>query len=56
MNEAFIFDMDGVLLDSESLYDKCWLLACKEFDVDEKEALALRMACLGKTEGECIKA
>ena len=31
--KAVIFDMDGVILDSESICDRCWEIAAKEFDV-----------------------
>ena len=29
--KAVIFDMDGILLDSETICDKTWILALKEF-------------------------
>lgn len=36
--KAIIFDMDGVLLDSESICDKTWVIASKEMNIpmDEK--------------------
>lgn len=32
--KAIIFDMDGVLLDTESISDTTWILAAKEFKID----------------------
>ena len=31
--KAVIFDMDGILLDSETICDKTWILALKEFNI-----------------------
>lgn len=37
---AIIFDMDGVLLDSESICNKTWKIASKEFGIlDDKDAV-----------------
>ena len=37
--KAVIFDMDGVILDSESISKKSWFMAGKDFDLPEEEIL-----------------
>lgn len=39
MIKGFVFDMDGVLLDTESVCDRTWKLAAKDFGVDDKDAM-----------------
>ena len=35
MKKAVVFDMDGVIFDSEKLYRKHWMISAKEFGLDE---------------------
>ena len=35
MIKAVIFDMDGVIFDSEKLYRKHWMISAKEYNIDE---------------------
>ena len=35
MIKAVVFDMDGVIFDSEKLYRKHWMISAKEFGIDE---------------------
>lgn len=51
--KAIIFDMDGVLLDTESVCDKTWKKAAKEFGVkNSKKAINL---CRGTNENDSIR-
>ncbi len=45
--KAFVFDMDGVLVDSEKMYDECWRLASKDFGLDAASMIRLRRKCIG---------
>ncbi|MBQ8086453.1 MAG: HAD family phosphatase [Lachnospiraceae bacterium] len=36
MIKAVVFDMDGVIFDSEKLYRKHWMISAKEYGLDEK--------------------
>ena len=42
--KAVIFDMDGIILDTETLLEKYWRMAAKEFgfDMSREQALELR--------------
>ena len=44
MPKGILFDMDGVVLDSEKLYTRFWAEACKEkgFNMTWKQALGMR--------------
>lgn len=53
---AVLFDMDGVLLDSEALYDSCWSLAAAEYGLSVESVLAVRWRCLGQTEISTVAA
>ena len=57
MIKGFVFDMDGVLLDTESVCDRTWKLAAKDFGVDDKDAMRTISLCRGtnkKTSREII--
>ena len=50
--KAIIFDMDGVLLDTETICDITWERAAKEFNIDNpQEAINL---CRGTNSGDTI--
>lgn len=36
MIKAVVFDMDGVIFDSEKLYRKHWMISAKEYGIDEE--------------------
>lgn len=50
--KAVVFDMDGVLLDSETICDKSWKLAAKEYDFDPSEIIK---KCLGTNRQDTIR-
>lgn len=54
--KAVIFDMDGVLIDTEKHYFSCWLQASKEagFPFTEEQALMLR-SCDAKVASDMMK-
>ena len=33
--KAIVFDMDGVILDTETMVDKSWIIAAKEFNLPQ---------------------
>lgn len=45
--KAFVFDMDGVLVDSEKMYDECWRLASDDFGLNAASMIRLRRKCIG---------
>ena len=38
-----LFDMDGLVLDSEVLYSRFWFEACREFGFEMSHAQSLKM-------------
>ncbi len=57
MIRAFVFDMDGVLLDTESVCDRTWALAAKDFGISEEAGMRIIDLCRGtnkKTTKEII--
>jgi len=51
--EAFIFDMDGLLLDTEGVYKRSWTTACSALGFDLTEELYLTL--IGITVADCEK-
>ena len=49
---AVIFDMDGVLLDTESMSDKTWAMAAKDFNVSVPQDALNR--CRGSNKGDIM--
>ncbi len=45
--KAVIFDMDGVLLDTESVCKVCWEMAAKEFNIKNSNEIFLQ--CVGRS-------
>ena len=57
MIKGFVFDMDGVLLDTESVCDRTWELAAKDFGLRKDDAMRIISLCRGtnkKTSREII--
>ncbi|MCQ2590684.1 MAG: HAD family phosphatase [Treponema sp.] len=51
--KAIVFDMDGVLLDSETICDRCWQIAAKEFNI--KDSTSIIRKCLGTNKTDSIQ-
>lgn len=49
MKKAVVFDMDGVIFDSEKLYRKHWMLSAKEYNLDESVMVTLLDRIAGAT-------
>lgn len=49
-----LFDMDGLVLDSEVLYSRFWIEACREFGFEMSHAQSLKMRALGRTQAEAM--
>lgn len=49
MIKAVVFDMDGVIFDSEKLYRKHWMITGKEYGIDEDEMQSLCNLIAGAT-------
>lgn len=47
MIKGFVFDMDGVLLDTESICDRTWKMAAKDFGISKDEAMRIIGLCRG---------
>ena len=57
MIKAFVFDMDGVLLDTESVCDRTWVMAAKDFGLKPEAGMRIIDLCRGtnkKTTKEII--
>ena len=51
--KAVIFDMDGVLLDTETICEKAWAIACEEMNLSDIQETFLK--CLGTTKSETTR-
>ena len=50
--KAIVFDMDGVILDTETMVDKSWIIAAKEFNLPQiQDAM---VACLGTNKNDTL--
>ena len=49
MIKAVVFDMDGVIFDSEKLYRKHWMISAKEYGIDEEIMYTLLDKIAGAT-------
>ena len=47
--KAVVFDMDGVIFDTETLYQKCWLSEAPKYNIDNVEKLFLKMMGLSNS-------
>ena len=47
-NPAFIFDLDGTLIDTEKLYRKYWPMALKDYGYELSDERALMLRSLGR--------
>ncbi len=52
--EAIVFDMDGVLLDTESICDRTWEIAGKEFNLTSKDSERVIALCRGQNKSDTI--
>ena len=50
--EAFVFDMDGILLDTETICEKTWIKAGKEFGIQDKKSMELFKKCIGTNKND----
>ena len=50
--EAFVFDMDGIILDTESICEKTWIKAGKEFGIQDEKAMELFKKCIGTNKND----
>ena len=50
--EAFVFDMDGILLDTETICEKTWIKAGKEFGIQDEKAMELFKKCIGTNKND----
>ena len=45
---AFLFDLDGTLIDTEKYYRRCWPIACAHFGYTLTDEMALQLRSLGR--------
>ena len=50
--EAFVFDMYGILLDTETICEKTWIKAGKEFGIQDEKAMELFKKCIGTNKND----
>ena len=50
--EAIVFDMDGVILDTETMVDKTWLIAAREYNLPDIEKVMIE--CLGTNKNDTL--
>jgi HAD superfamily hydrolase (TIGR01509 family) len=50
--KAIVFDMDGVILDTETMVDKSWIIAAKEFNLPQIQDAMI--ACLGTNKNDTL--
>ena len=51
--KAIVFDMDGVILDTETICDKTWLIAAHEFNLPDIEKAMIE--CLGTNKNDTLE-
>lgn len=52
---AIVFDMDGVLLDTETISDRTWLIAGSEYGIAEEKIRLLMHKCMGTNKQDTNK-
>ena len=52
--EAIIFDMDGVLLDSETMTIECWRKAAREIGIAKDDIDEANTACMGRNIADTV--
>ena len=50
--KAIVFDMDGVILDTETMVEKSWIIAAKEFNLPQIQDAMI--ACLGTNKNDTL--
>lgn len=59
MIDGFIFDMDGILFDTERLFNECFARAVKSYGIDSYDVDKMVQLCLGRSTAEskelCLK-
>ena len=52
MIDGFIFDMDGILFDTERLFNECFARAVASYGIDSHEVEKMVQLCLGRSTSE----